>query len=359
MNGEDSLFAGASAEQLLGRPLQAIPREAALRELDGACVLVTGAGGSLGTALLARLAQLPVERIVAIDHHEASLFRVGRDLAAKAPIELRLADIRNREKLQRIFTEARPTIIFHFAAYKHVPFAEYGPDEFVEVNVLGTESVIVAAASAGARHLLYPSSDKAVNPPSAYGATKRIAETMLIAAGHAHPGLLTHVVRYVNVLGSSGSFSETCAQQARAGLPVTLTDEQMLRYWMTTSEAVDLLSHGLGLPSGSRTVLDTGEPIPVKTIAERIYRAASPDGALPRFVLTGARPGERLAEELASANERLGRHGDDPVLRLENACAAQQEAQIGAAVDELRSILADGDYPRLHRQLMAIAQQLQ
>lgn len=359
MIAADPLFASPEVEQLLGRSLRPIPTENGRELLVGTRVAVTGAGGSVGRNVIARLAQLPVERVVAIDHHEASLFRLSQDLEGAVPLELRIADVRNRKKVERIFSESRPAVVFHFAAYKHVPFAEFGPDEFVDVNVLGTQSVIAAAAAAGVGHLIYPSSDKAVNPPSVYGATKRIAETILIAASDPHASLSTHVVRYVNVLGSSGSFSETCALRARAGASPTLTGEQMKRYWMAMDEAVDLLWHGLALPSGSRTVLDTGDPIPVKTMAERIYHAAAPRGMVPDFILTGPRPGERLAEELASANERLVRCGDDPVLRVEHGCAAQQRQLIHGAVDELRSIFAAGDAPRLQQKLMSLAQQLQ
>lgn len=359
MISADPLFVAPAVEELLGRSLRPIPIEAACQELSGARVAVTGAGGSVGRDLIARLASLPVERVVAIDQHEASLFRLGRDLDGAVPLELRIADVRNQAKLERIFDETQPSVVFHFAAYKHVPFAEFGPEEFVDVNVLGTESVIAAARAAGVRHLLYPSSDKAVNPPSVYGATKRIAETMLIAAADQLPSLATHVVRYVNVLGSSGSFSETCAQRARAGESVTLTGEQMERYWMAMDEAVSLLWHSLALSSGSCTVLDTGDPIPVKTMAERIYRRAAPSGILPEFVLADPRPGERLAEELASANERLVPCGEDPVLRVEHGCAAQQRQMIGGTVDELRSLLAAGDGHRLQQQLMAFARQLQ
>lgn len=359
MIAADPLFVSPGVEQLLGRPPRTIPTEMGRHTLTGARVAVTGAAGSVGRGVIARLAKLPVEHVVAIDHHEASLFRLSQDLDGAVPLELRIADVRNQAKLERVFADTRPAVVFHFAAYKHVPFAVFGPDEFVDVNVLGTESVILAAAAAGVSHLLYPSSDKAVNPPSVYGATKRIAETLLIAAAGTHASLSTHVVRFVNVLGSSGSFSETCAQRARAGALVTLTGEQMQRYWMAMDEAVDLLWHSLALPSGACTVLDTGDPISVKTMAERIYRAAAPRNTLPDFIVAGPRPGERLAEELASANERLVRCGEDPVLRVEHACAAQQRQVIGGAVDELRSIFAANDGPRLHQQLMSLAQQLQ
>lgn len=357
---QDPLFTGSNVEYLLGRLLRKPAVDGGLRALAGARVLVTGAAGSVGSATIARLTQLGVERIVALDHHEGSLFRLGRDLAGAAPLELRIADVRNEAKLGRIFDEVRPDVVLHFAAYKHVPFAEYGPDEFVAVNVLGTQAVANASAAAGARHLVYTSSDKAVNPPSAYGATKRLAETLLLAHAAAGGGpLAVHVVRYVNILGSNGSVSETLAQQARARVPLTLTDERMDRYWMAMDEAVDLLVHSLGLPSGSRTVLDTGDPLLVKTMAQRIHHLAWGAEVAPAFEIIGSRPGERLFEELASASESLGACGEDPVWQILQEGAREGDCQIADALNELRDLLAEGQLPRLHGRLMELGREFQ
>jgi FlaA1/EpsC-like NDP-sugar epimerase len=332
-----------------------------------------------------RLGSLPVQEIIALDHHEASLFRLGRDLPAGVRVNLQLGDVRNRDKIARLLGETRPQVIFHLAAYKHVPLGEYGPDEAVAVNIFGTRTVADAAAEVGSRHLVYPSSDKAVNPPSAYGATKRLAETFLLAHAAANPyplnpkaqppgrrparatfslaapqgpTLSTHVVRLVNTLGTSGSVSETLGLQARTGAPLTLTDERMTRYWMAMDETIDLLIHSLGLPSGSRTLLDTGDPVPVQTIAERIYALVRQDGTDPCFLVTGLRPGERLLEELASANESL-RPCDEAVLSVENAKADQHSAQVLAALDELQELLDSGDPVALHERLLALARQFQ
>ncbi|MBM2810229.1 MAG: polysaccharide biosynthesis protein EpsC [Chloroflexi bacterium] len=344
---------------LLGRPLCHIPTEAAEGKIRGGRVLVTGAGGSVGSALVRALAGLHPERIIAIDSHEASLFRLGRDTLPAAPIELRLADIRNQAKLTRIFVETRPNLVFHLAAYKHVPLGEQEPDEPVSVNVLGTEALLQAASEAGVQEVVYPSSDKAVNPPSIYGATKRLAEALLdFHAGKADTPSI-HVVRYVNVIGSSGSVIESFFAQARAGQPLTITDQAMTRYWMAMSEAIAVLWHAIGLPSGSKTVLDTGVPVAVREMAARVSRLVSGADATPDLIFTGARPGERLAEELSSATETLVRVAGDPVLRIEQSGWDQLKPRVPSMIKEVRELLAMATNAALRARVMEMAHQLQ
>src|SRR5438552_3336215 len=183
----DDIFAGPNLPALLGRPLRRIPTEDGRRQLARARILVTGAAGSVGTALVSRLLDLEPELIVAVDIHEASLFRLLRSLPTGSPVDLRVADVRNEIKVRRLFAEVQPGFVFHLAAYKHVPFGEREADEPVSVNVLGTDVVVRAAAAAGTAHFIYPSSDKAVNPPSIYGATKRLAETVLLSYAASQP----------------------------------------------------------------------------------------------------------------------------------------------------------------------------
>jgi len=355
----DGFFAGANVLALLGRPPRSIPVGEGERQLRGARVLVTGAGGSIGTALVSRLLALDPELVVALDNHEASLFRLGRALGSQAPLELRLADVRHADKIKRIFRETRPSVVFHLAAYKHVPFGEREPDEPVSVNVLGSQAVATAAVAAGASHVVYSSSDKAVNPPSVYGATKRLAETILLAHSATQSTTSFHAIRYVNVLGSSGSALETFVEQAQAGAPLTLTDRRMTRYWMAMDEAIDLLWHALGLPSGSRTLLEPGDPIPVEAMARRIYRLIRGDSQSPNFVITGARPGERLTEELTSESESLVRCGEDPVLRVVHSRFADHAALAQGMVDELAQLLAAGAVEQLRARVMDLARLLQ
>jgi len=354
----EDLFAGKNLPVLLGRPLRSIPTTVGERELRGARILVTGAAGSVGTALVSRLITLDPEIVVALDTHEASLFHLSRGLPPGAPIDPRVADVRNEAKVRRLFHEIRPHVVFYLAAYKHVPFGEREADEPVSVNVLGTDVVVRAATELGVRHFVYPSSDKAVNPPSIYGATKRLAETILLARVAAAVQPAIHVVRYVNIIGSSGSVLETFAQQARAGSPLTLTDSRMTRYWMAMDEAIDLLIHAIELPSGSCTLLDAGEPTPVTEMAERLYCLIRGDGVKPEFVVTGARPGERLSEELASASERLTPLRDDGVLGIHSS-RIHDEPATSAMIDELKELLTETHVEALRSRVMELAKELQ
>jgi FlaA1/EpsC-like NDP-sugar epimerase len=352
----DDIFAGQHLPALLGRPLCRIPTEDGRRQLARSRILVTGAAGSVGTALVSRLLDLDPELIVAVDTHEASLFRLLRSLPTGAPVDLRVADVRNETKMRRMFADVQPAVAFHLAAYKHVPFGEREADEPVTVNVLGTDVVARAAAAANTAQLVYPSSDKAVNPPSIYGATKRLAETVLLAHAASHRTPAVHVVRYVNILGSSGSVLETFAQQARAGSALTLTDPRMTRYWMAMDEGVDILIHSLSLASGSLTVLDTGEPTPVKAMAERLFGILG-EGTRPTFTVTGARPGERLAEELVSESEEVSTLGNG-VLCIQRLRPAKGPPA-GALVAELKALVEAGDPEALRERVMQLARELQ
>ncbi len=344
---------------LLGRPLRIAPSDAGAREIAGARVLVTGAGGSVGSSLIARIAALRPARVTALDSHEASLFRLGRDAPPGLPLDLELADVRNAAKLGRLFRQIQPDIVIHLAAYKHVPIGERAPDEPVSVNVIGTDIVARTAIAVGVRHLVATSSDKAVNPPSVYGATKRLAEALLHAHAAAQTTTAIHIHRYVNIIGTSGSVIETFAAQARAGGPLTITDSRMTRYWMAMDEAIALVWHGLGLPSGSHTLLDVGTPCPVRTLAERVAALVRPGDPAPEFIQIGARPGERLAEELASPNEKLVRCGDDPVWNVVRRRPHERAEVLADMLDELMDLLAGDDLDRLRQRVMELSRALQ
>ena len=210
---------------LLGRPELPLDWTAAKRELAGARVLVTGAGGSVGSRLAETLLDLGPAHLTLLDHHDHALFGLRRrldDLTRERPRtrpswSLALADIRDRGRMQRVLDEARPDVIFHMAAYKHVPFGEEFPEETFAVNVLATDQLLRLAAERGITRLVYPSSDKAVHPPSLYGATKRLSETLVGRFAHDLERRFV-AVRYVNILGTHGSAIETFAAQV-AGRP--------------------------------------------------------------------------------------------------------------------------------------------
>ncbi|HZS00719.1 MAG TPA: polysaccharide biosynthesis protein [Chloroflexota bacterium] len=366
---------------LLGRPQVAVDCAGASTALGGRRILVTGAGGSVGVPLVERLLGLQPAQLVLLDSHEDSLFRLQRRLmglngwsgAAAAPgaegsppspplsspaPQLVLADVRNRDKMTKLFREWEPEVVFHLAAYKHVHFGEAQPDEPISVNVLATHALVETAVAHSVQAFVYTSSDKAVNPPSIYGATKRLAELVVRWGARQGRGRFV-VVRFVNVLGTRGSVIETFLEQVAAGQPLTITDPAMTRYWMSQREAVDLaLAAAASGRSGTTLLVDPGPPVRVLDMAERVRAlAGSPGSALATRVL-GRRPGERLAEELASARERLVPGPACGLLAVEHVLGDAPLGRVPEYVAALQAALTRDD-PALGDQLMALARELQ
>ena len=334
------MAAALEPSQLLGRPEVALDLDAARAFVSGRRLLVTGAAGSVGLPLVQTLIGLAPAHLVLVDHHEYTLFLVQRYLREWAPetaVDLALADVRDASRVDRLFRRHRPEVVFHLAAYKHVPLGEANPEEPLSVNVFGTLNVLEAAAAHGTEVVVYPSSDKAVYPPSLYGATKRIAELLVLRHGNAGVGART-AVRFVNILGTRGSVVETLAEQVLAGRPLTLTDPNMTRYWMSMGEAVGLLLVGAVAPTGSLLLLDTGPAVPVPEMAHRIARALAPDAWPPAIRFTGARPGERLWELLHAERERLLPGPCDGVWRVAHEQEPALRERVMRVADQLRSL---------------------
>ena len=339
--------AGIDWAAIIGRPPFVVDRPAVHRRLRGRTVLVTGAAGSLGRPLVEALAEAPLGRLILYDHHESSLFRLRQALAAlrpSLPVRVVLGDVRAARRIGRLVGEERPDLLFHLAAYKHVPWGEEDPEAFAEANVLGARAVIEACAAAGGARVVYPSTDKALDPPSLYGATKRLVEAMLQAAAAAG-GLRCTIVRFVNVLGSQGSAPETFARQLRAGRPLTVTHQEMRRYWITPEHARVLLLHATCLDSPSITIApDAGEEIPTIEIARRLHRALRPDVPEPAITVTGLRPGERLSEPLCAPHELLERLPLPGVLAVRGARPVDPQA-VAEGVRRLARLLEQGAPP--------------
>jgi O-antigen biosynthesis protein WbqV len=303
-------------DAITGRPPFAVDAAAVAARVGGQTVLITGAGGSLGAPLARALAAAGPAKLVLYDHHESSLFRLREALSAAAPEVAQravLGDVRDRRRLRRLFAAERPALVFHLAAYKHVPWGEEDPEAFAAANVLGARYVLDAAGECGVRQLVYPSTDKAIDPPSLYGATKRLVEAMLRATA-ADGGPTAVIVRFVNVLGSQGSAPEKFVRLIGEGRPLPITDTRMRRYWITPDHARLLLLHSACLDphavggDGSLTVApDAGDEITIVDIARRLWEQLSPRGGEPPLAVTAPRPGERLAEPLVAPYERLER----------------------------------------------------
>ncbi|XVJ58202.1 MAG: polysaccharide biosynthesis protein [Tepidisphaera sp.] len=310
---------------LIGRRPHAIDRRAVAETITGKRVLITGAGGSIGSELARIVASFEPSLIVLMERSENALFEIDRELAERFPKVHRKAvlhDVTDADATLRHFTNIRPNTVFHAAAHKHVPLMEDHPSHAVTNNLFGTKSVADASLATGVTRFVLISSDKAVNPSSVMGATKRLAEIYVQALhrqGRAVSPTATRfaAVRFGNVLGSACSVLPIWASQIERGGPVTVTDERMTRYFMTINEAATLVVQAAALtgdvPAAPLYVLDMGEPLRIFDLAHRFVRsrgytpvtADDEDPASMRITLTGTRPGEKLHEELAYDRERL------------------------------------------------------
>ncbi len=291
-------------EDLLGRDQVVSDMEPVRAMLAGQTVLVTGAGGSIGSEIVRQVLDCDPLKLVLLDHDETHLHDVTSE--SHGPMEVELADIRNRHQMMQVFARHRPTVVFHAAALKHVPMLEDHPVEAAHTNVIGTSNVIDAAIATDVDRFVLISTDKAVKPTSVMGASKRICEQMLLARAPVHAAYCA--VRFGNVLGSRGSVVPTFMRQIVAGGPVTVTDRRMTRYFMSIREAVHLVLSAATLSGSSARgdvfMLDMGEPVNIADLAERMIRLS---GRVPgidvEVRITGMRPGEKLFEELSSDAE--------------------------------------------------------
>ena len=267
--------------------------------IKGRTVLVTGAGGSIGSEIVRQVISFEPGEVWALDRDETLLH--DATLRWRNGVNVVLGDIRDARRMLHLFEEIEPDIVFHAAALKHVPMLEDHPTEALLTNVVGTRNVIEAGSRSGMERFVLISTDKAVSPSSVMGATKRIAEIMTQVGGERGDGCIYSAVRFGNVLGSRGSVIPTFVQQIKNGGPVTVTDPAMTRYFMTVDEAVQLVLQASALAEDSEVfVLDMGEPVKIEDLARRLIRLAglSPDRDI-EIQFTGRRPGEKLSEVLS------------------------------------------------------------
>jgi FlaA1/EpsC-like NDP-sugar epimerase len=297
-------------EDLLRRP----PVEGDMREISfylaGKTVVVTGAGGSIGSELSRQLARLGPQKLVLLDQSENDLFRIEWELKKDYPrLELYplVRDIQDRPSLERVFISLRPQVVFHAAAYKHVPLMEANPEEAVKNNVMGSKNLLDLAARFGVERFVVISTDKAVKPSNVMGATKRAVEIYMQHQAHQNNACVFCAVRFGNVLGSRGSVVPIFKEQIAAGGPVTVTHPGMTRYFMTIPEAAQLvIQAGAFGKKGEIFVLDMGEPVKVVELArDMIVLSGLQPGKDIEIEFTGIRPGEKLTEELFSDKENF------------------------------------------------------
>ena len=306
-----SQLSDINMEDLLGRPPISFDNEDTRRLIKDRVCLVTGGGGSIGSELVRQIARFSPKTLIIVDIYENNAYDIQQELLMDYGENINLitliASVRDYEKMRAIFDKYKPEIVFHAAAHKHVPLMEYVPEEAVKNNVVGTFNVARLADLMGVKKFIMISTDKAVNPTNVMGATKRCCE--MIVQYMAQSGSETEFVttRFGNVLGSNGSVIPLFKKQIEAGKPVTVTDPEIIRYFMTITEAVSLvLEAGAMAKGGEIFVLDMGEPVKIVTLAENLIRMYGkvPYKDVP-IKFTGLRPGEKLYEELLMSEENL------------------------------------------------------
>ena len=342
-------------EDLLGRPQASLDRDSMAALIGGRRVLVTGAGGTIGAELCRQIAAFRPAMIALLDSSEYQLYSIDLELGERMPDLPRraiLADVRDRDRVARVFQEIQPELVFHAAALKHVPMVEMHPAEGSLTNVLGTRIVADACRAHGVAAMVLISTDKAVNPSSMMGATKRVAESYCQALDLAEtdrgPDRTRFVtVRFGNVLGSTGSVVPLFQRQLAAGGPLTVTHRDMTRYFMTVREAVELVLQASVLGVADNTgqgkiyVLDMGEPVKIVDLARQMILLAGlqPDIDV-KIEITGIRPGEKLFEELLHASEELVPTTHPGILLA--APRAADLALLGRAIEELAAAARAG-----------------
>ncbi len=335
------LIRDVTVEDLIGREPAQIDRGACRSLLEGKTVLVTGAAGSIGSELCRQIVRFSPRSLLMLDNNESGLYDLGTELQASLgspPVESIIADVTNRRKMECIFRTRRPQVVFHAAAYKHVPLMEAYPEEAVRVNVVGTLTVTELASVYGAERFVLISSDKAVLPTSVMGATKRLGEMLISSmAGDTHT--LFTGVRFGNVLGSRGSVVPTFEKQIEMGGPVTITHPEMTRYFMSIPEAVSLVIQAATITDGGDLfVLDMGEQVRIEELAERLIRLRGlrPGIDIP-IKYTGVRPGEKLHEELTADGDETRPTAHPAILRV-NGSHRVDRAALRSQLEELRQL---------------------
>ena len=341
MNGRPQVrdIRDLSIDDLLGREQIATDLASVQALIHGRRVLVTGGGGSIGSEIARQVAAYDPACLLLLDNDETHLFDVSNEIEG-ACVQI-LLDVRDRERVRQLIADQRPDIIFHAAAHKHVPLLEAHPCEAVATNVLGTRNLVLAANEFEIEHFVFISTDKAVNPSSVMGASKRVGEQLVLTGAPVRSAWCA--VRFGNVLGSRGSVVPTFMRQIRDGGPVTLTHPDMTRFFMSIPEAVQLVLQAAALADDREVfMLDMGAPVRIADLANRLislagYRA----GVDIRIEVTGLRPGEKLCEELNTPDEHPHRTSHPKIVQLHPALLT--EGYLAESVVQLARTVATRD----------------
>jgi FlaA1/EpsC-like NDP-sugar epimerase len=326
--------------------------------IKGQRILITGAGGSIGSELARQVSELRPSEIILLGRGENSIYTIQQELVRKGaePVKCVIADVRDRKRLEQIFANHRPNIVFHAAAHKHVPLMQSNPVEAVLNNIIGTQNVVECSARFGAERCIYISTDKAVEPTSIMGATKRVGEMIVEAAAKRSNACQFSCVRFGNVLGSRGSVVPLMEQQIKEGGPVTVTHPDMTRFFMTIPEAVSLiLQAGAVGGDGDIFVLDMGTPVKIADMARDLIlmHGLVPDKDIP-IVFSGVRPGEKMHEVLTSDFEELLPTGREKLNKVRPR-AQMPPALLEQRIKELQAFVDAQDENALRVTVMDLA----
>ena len=345
-------------EDVLGREPVIMELERVGAYLAGQVVMVTGAGGSIGSELCRQIARVGPSRLILVDHAEDNLFRILRELEEDRHVRFAvpiLADCKEEERMREVFAQARPQIVFHAAAYKHVGMMEMNPVEAVRNNALATRLVSRIAGQSGCKRFVLVSTDKAVAPATVMGASKALAEWACEEANVRYPDTVYTSVRFGNVLGSSGSVVPIFRRQIAAGGPVTVTDERMTRFFMTIPEAVQLIIRAGTLGAGGEVyVLDMGEPVKIVDLARAMIQLSGlqPDKDIAIEVV-GRRPGEKLHEDLFNPYERPQPTPAEKILLADREPI--DPAWAGETFDQINLLVLEGDAAALAQRVAELS----
>jgi FlaA1/EpsC-like NDP-sugar epimerase len=346
-------------EDVLGREPIVVELDRVGAYLRDRIVLVTGAGGSIGSELCRQIARVGPRLLVMLDHAEDNLFEIDREMVDErhfTNVESVLADCKEPHRMLEVMQRFKPDVVFHAAAYKHVPLMEANPLEAVRNNALATRVTAETAAASKVERFVLISTDKAVNPQTVMGASKAMAEWIVESAGHDHPGTRFVSVRFGNVLASSGSVVPIFRSQIERGGPVTVTHPEMTRFFMTIPEAVQLVIRAgdIGAGKGEVFVLDMGEPVKIVDLAHNMIRLAGFEPEQDVAVeFTQPRPGEKLHEELIGPDERL----QPTAAKRINRAVRERELDaewVEATVDALETLVLAGDEANLAERVVEL-----
>ncbi|MFL5823709.1 MAG: SDR family NAD(P)-dependent oxidoreductase [Solirubrobacteraceae bacterium] len=346
-------------EDILGREPVRMEVERVGAYLAGEVVMITGAGGSIGSELCRQIARVGPRQLVLVDHAEDNLFQIARELEEERHVRVAtpvLADCKEQERMREVLTRHRPAVVFHAAAYKHVTMMELNPLEAVRNNALATQLMTRLAGEKGVGTFVLVSTDKAVKPGTVMGASKAIAEWAVEAAAARYRTTRYATVRFGNVLGSSGSVVPIFRRQIAAGGPVTVTDARMTRYFMTDPEAVQLIirAGSLSPASGEVFVLEMGDPVKIVELAETMIRLSGLEPERDIAIqIVGARPGEKLSEDLFNPYERPQPTPAQKIVRAERP--ALDADWVERVFNEINLLVLEDDATRLARHVCDLA----